>query len=278
MRSVLLRWKKSLESRLTELESEVAEEFASAESCDPANAEALRKDEVLDSIVREIARQYPGRPLVAYGSRIAGNADAHSDLDVLVMEFDRNAAPVQGTTIAHGVEVDFARVGFNVLLRGLKGRARYNNNCFLSALRRCCIYGDQDGDARRLRIVAQRIWKAGPRTLTPKQLDAGRAGLLRNLHTAEKLSARAGDSAEAARLARISCDQLATQSLYLFYCVRGRWTTSLRRLVERCKGEYPELYALWLEYIESAEPEEALSAARRMVKAVHEGFISAQQG
>jgi hypothetical protein len=54
----------------------------------------------------------------------------------------------------------------------------------------------------------------------------------------------------------------------LYYCVRGKWTTSFRRLLTRCENEYPYLYELWLRYVQSSDPEEAVAVARLIVDAV----------
>jgi hypothetical protein len=254
------------------------EAFGAEEYRDPFDSDLLHEDQTLYAIMREIATRYPGRPLIAYGSRIAGNADPHSDIDMLAIEYDRNAAPIQETANVHAVEVDLTRVGINVLLKGIKGRSKNNNNWFLSALSKCCIYGDREGEARRLRSFAQGIWRQGPTALTPRQLRLGRVALLRLQDSTKKLVARAGDSAEAAKLARMRCDQLIAHSIYQFYCVRRRWTTSLHHLLEGCRGDYPKFYALWLEYTHSAAPEEAFGIAKCIVEAVHVDALAPQPG
>lgn len=275
MRSTLLKWKRSLESQLAEIDGAAAEEFAAAEYRDPFDTDLLREDQTLDATMRGIATRYPGRPLIAYGSRIAGSADPHSDIDMLALEYDGNAAPIQETVTVRGVEVDLTRVGINALIKGIKGRSRNNNNWFLSALRQCCIYGDRDGDARRLRSLAVSVWEQGPPALTPRQLRLGRGALLRLQDSTKKLVARAGDSSEAAKLARMRCDQLVTHSIYQFYCARRRWTTSLHRLLRSCRSDFPEFYALWLEYVRSEGAAEAFGVAKHMVEAVHEGVFPA---
>lgn len=274
IRRLLLRWKRSLEQRLAEIDGSALHNEAGEPACGPSeDAQACGASNELVILLQGLSRRYPGRALIAYGSRVSREADAHSDLDVLVVEYDRNSAPAQETVQLQGVEIDVTRVGSNVLLKGLRGRSRHNNNWFLNALRECRIYGDRDGDARRLQAMAEGIWKEGPQALTAKQLEGGRAGLLRLLDSAKKLCARADMSPEAARLARMRCDQVVAQSIYLSYCVRRRWTTSFHRLIDRCKVDYPELYGLWLQYVRSAEHEEAVSAAKRIVEAVHEGVL-----
>lgn len=271
----LTRWKRSLEQQLAELDGEVSGDPASTQSCDPGDALAVDADETLRAIVCGIARRYPGRPLVVYGSRAAGEADECSDLDVLVIEYDRNAATVQENMDVCDVEIDVTRVGFNLLLNGIKGRSKNNNNWFLNALRQCFIYNDRDGDARYLRRSAEEIWKNGPPALTKKQLKGSRTALLRLQDSAKKLCARARTSPEASRLARMRCDQLVAQSIYQFYCVRRKWTTSLHRLLGSCRSDYPELHSLWLEYVRLQEPEEAFDGAKLIVGAVHEGVFAA---
>jgi len=275
LKSKLLRWKRALESRLAEIDGAAAEEFTAAEYRDPADTDLLRSDEALYAIMREVATRYPGRSLIAYGSRVVGDADGHSDVDMLVVEYDHNAAPVQETAQAHGVEVDITRVGANVLLKGIKGRAKNNNNWFLNALRKCCIYGDREGDARRLRAAAANVWEQGPPVVTPRQFQLGRDSLLHLQDSTKKLVVRAGASPEFAKLARMRCDQLVAHSIYQFYCVRRRWTTSLHHLLEGCRSDYPEFYALWLEYVRSVEPEEAFGVAKCIVAAVHGDVFAA---
>ncbi len=233
----LLRWKRTLESQLAEIDGAVVEEVAAAEYCDPADTDLLRSDEALYAIMREIASRYPGRPLIAYGSRIAGDADDHSDVDLLVVEYDHNATPVQEMAQAHGVEIDITRVGVNLLVKGIKGRAKNNNNWFLNALRKCCIYGDREGDARRLRALAVSVWKQGPAAVTPRQLRLGRTALLRLEDSTKKLVLRAGASPEFAKLARMRCDQLAVHSIYQFLLCATAMddlaSSSARRMQER---------------------------------------------
>lgn len=270
----MLRCKRSLESKLSAMDEAAAGERADTEDCGDSDTGLLRADESLLGVLREIAKRCPGRPLIAYGSRVTGNADPHSDIDMLILDYDCNAAPVQETIHVYGIEIDITRVGFNPLLKGIKGRSKSNNNWFLNALHQCCIYGDRKGDARRLRAIAASVWKQGQPALTPRQLRLGRGALLRLQDSTKKLVARARDSPAAARLARMRCDQLVAQSIYLFYCVRRRWTTSFQRLIGWCSVDYPEFHALWLQYIRSAEHEEAISAAKRIVAAVHEGVLS----
>jgi predicted nucleotidyltransferase len=272
----LLGWKQSLEARLAELDGALAE--GSRGFCDLPDTNTGDAGRALDAIMQGVSRRYPGRAIVAYGSRVFGAADTHSDLDILVIEYDRNAAPIQETVNVNGVEVDITRVGFNVLLKGLRGRSRHNNNWFLNALRECRIYGDREGDARRLRAIAKSVWKQGPPALTPRQLRMGRGALLRLQDSTKKLVARAGDSPEAAKLARMRCDQLVAHSIYQFYCVRRRWTTSLRHLLDGCRSDYPEFHALWLEYAHSVEPEEAFDVAKHIVEAVHVDALAPQLG
>jgi predicted nucleotidyltransferase len=231
LKNALLHWKRSLEQQLAKLDGETAWELSAGQFADPIDANLQRADAMLNGVLREVAKLFPGRALVAYGSRVAGEADAHSDLDLLVLEYDRNAKPIQAKMEVQGVDVDIARVGFNILLKGIRSRSRNNNNWFLSALRQCCIYGDRDGEGRRLRAVAQDVWKQGPPAPTAKQLAAARAGLLRQQDSTQKLCKRANASPEAVRLARMRCDQLAAQAIYQFYWVRCEWTTSLHRAV-----------------------------------------------
>ena len=274
LNDLLLRCKQSLESQLAQLDSEAPEDSWSPDSGDPADATMLRRDEALASILRRVAKRYPRLPLIAYGSRVVGRADAHSDLDILVLEYDRNAKPIHETFQINGLEIDVARVGSNSILKGIKGRSRNNNNWFLSALHECCIYADHEGEARRLRAVARQIRENGPPFQDRKHFVANCTALLRLANSAERLSARAGDSPEAARLARIRCDQLVTHSIYLFYCIEGRWTTSLHRLLERCRVDFPDLYALWLLYTRATEQETAMVAARKIVETACDGVIS----
>lgn len=272
LRSVLLHWKRSLESQLAEIDgaaSRIQPAGPACESKEDAYARGVGTE--LGATLQKLALRYPGRALVAYGSRVSSEADASSDLDVLVIEYDRNLPPVHETVQLQGVKIDLTRVGFNVVLKGLRARGRLNNRWFLNALRRCYLYGDRDGEARRLVEAAEEIWREGPHPLTQKQLEAGRVGLHRLLDSAARLSLRSADSPEAAKLARMRCDQLVAYSVYMFYCVRGRWTTSLHRLLGRCKTEFPEFYSLWLRYASSFEPAETISVAKRIVDAVHEG-------
>lgn len=274
MRRALLSWKRRLESRLDALDAQSAPDPASARYCDAVDRDALLQNENLRAMVRKLAQRYPGRALIAYGSRIAGLCDAHSDLDVLVLEYDRRAVPVMEHAEVQGVPIDIARVGRDLLLKGIKGNARNNNNWFLSALSHCYIYGDGDGDARRLRAIAQDTWNRGPSPWTPRQTQASRAGLFRLLDSAKKLAARANGSPQAARLARMRCDQLVAHSIYQFYCVRGKWTTSFHHLIDQCQSDYPELYGLWLRYVACSSPDKALAAAELIVDAVPRGKLN----
>lgn len=112
LRKSLLHWKRSLKQQLVEMDGEAASGLSGEEFADPVDASLRRADAMLDGILREVASCYPGRPLVAYGSRVSGLADTHSDVDILVIEYDRNAKPIQVKMEVQGVDLDVTRVGF----------------------------------------------------------------------------------------------------------------------------------------------------------------------
>jgi hypothetical protein len=257
IREMLLHWQRVLKTHLADLD---------CQSTEPAGGTVAG---TFDNILQKIGAAYPGCAFMAYGSRISGEADALSDLDILVIDVDEDAELSKERKYIDGTEIDISRAGRNVILKGLMGRTTHNQNWYLTALCDACILRDGRGEAAQLRRVADRLMREGPPRMKQKEIDECRVNLQRLADSVVRLHLRAGESLQAAAVARMRCDHLVIQSIYQFYCVRGKWTTSLQRLVNRCEKEYSELYALWLQYIHAPDLGSAVDVARLIAETVY---------
>lgn len=240
--------------------------------CYEFDTQAPRANSLFRQVAQQIAHQYAGRPIIAYGSRISGEADSYSDFDFLVLEYDRNFRPKFETLVIGEQRVDLTRVGRNFVARSIRTPNRTNDRWFLNALRNCRIYADVTGEAWHLKDLADQIFTAGPPEVSRRRLETDYDELVRLYESAEKLCARASNGPDAAKVARMRCDQLVTRCIYLFFILRREWTTSLPRLLERCRKDHPDFYALWVQYARAEGPQAALTAAVRMMETAYHGI------
>jgi hypothetical protein len=271
MRRLLLKLKAYLQSELIGLDVDDNEPDEPRELNMSRLPEAIGNRQIPSDAIAEILELYPRRSIIAYGSRVRGSSDSSSDLDIIVIDNDRSGAPSQKSHIILGMKADVTIASVTQLLGGIKGGTRNNNNWFLRALNEGIVLRDPSKHARRLKAVANQVWKGGPPPLRPGQLKTLRDSLLRLFESAEKLSARSSLSPQAARLARMRSDQLVSQSIYFYYCVRSRWTSSFHTLVNNAESAFPALYALWKQYATTSDQFAALDIARKIVDAVFKG-------
>jgi hypothetical protein len=160
----------------------------------------------------------------------------------------------------------------------LKMKHLHNNNWLLHALRRCHIYVDDSCELNLLEKEADTLFHVGPASLSADAQERVRIGLAQRLHAAQLLVKRACSSNENRVLARIRCDQLVSNAMYLSFCVRRKWTTSLPRLLQQCRRDYPELYLLWSEYCAEQDPANAIRTVEKILDYVWcEPSIEVQQ-
>ena len=207
--------------------------------------------------------------IIIHGSWARETVDQASDLDLIIIQREDGRGSDR-TRIVLGVSVDICSGTLEGLRRRLLAEYPSNNNFLLNALCNSRIYMDRGQCAAELVRDAVKRRDRGPLPATAEERAETRKALYRMFRAAVRLSARAGDSQEAALLAVMRCDQVVVQAMYLYQRMRNLWTDGLPHMLRRARVQDPRLYKLWEQYVNAGSRELKLAAAGTMAAAVYD--------
>lgn len=200
--------------------------------------------------------------ILLFGSYAQGTQRPGSDVDVLIISTS------EINHIYHNwaeVSVDIVFETQESIRKKLDIRDQWNNNFMLNLLNDAVIVKDSGGIATSLSKEARRRRLAGPPLISRNYAAQARRALQLMLRSAKTNGEHTYPlSRERQVLSRMRLDQVVNRSFYLVFKAKGRWTSSFPRLVTQIQAEEPELYSLWLAYIDSA-PSDAPRVVARIV-------------
>lgn len=260
IRSLLKRCQGSLLIEMDRLESRLAVQPTQLITRSAPFSNTDRGAEI-SNCIGSISKRWPSCSMLVYGSQVTGKADSFSDLDILIIETNRHAPTAHERGEVEGVSVDITHAGACTFRRILSAKHKHNNNWLLQAFRDCHIYCDGSREISMLRRVADRMLIDGPPRLDVTSARKLESELAYRLRACRTPCQRAYVSPELAVLARMRCDQLISCAIYALFCVNRQWTTSFRRLLERCRDEEPHIRNLWSHYALTPDIREAIQIA-----------------
>lgn len=203
---------------------------------------ALGHAEKLDVIRQSLA-------ILLFGSYASNAQRPGSDVDLLVITAGK----------PHRIYRDWPEVSVDMIIETQKSAHKklqindeWNNNFLMNILVSSVIIRDHDDVASSLIEEARMKWRAGPPIFSRKEAVRASRAIQKMLRSAKADGDRIADlSREGKVLCRMRLDQVVNRSFYLCFKAKRRWASSFPRSVAWIKADEPDLYRLWLEYVDS---------------------------
>lgn len=207
--------------------------------------------------------QLPIVGTLLFGSRAGDTASEESDIDLLLLVETPLSSARKLLIRRANHTLDILSLSQTQAFEDLHTDGSAEQLFLLNACMEGIILQDDRGALRSIVERASTIWQAGPKPYTLSQ----KAGVCREIqHGIEGLERAYSQCQTTADqgLLRLRCGELFRRTFHVICRDRGLWTSSLRRTLIWAKVTQPDLYERSIEYLESINTVECISALRRL--------------